>query len=249
MRHIFLFKRFFLLGRRQVLSHATAWLTAFGAVGGTLLVLALLIGYFEPANIASLRGLFFTGLFIGGYIFSSTIFNELHHPQRSSQYLTLPVSVTERVLVSWLITGILFPVVMFLTAMIVNLIVEITLNLTPFPGLFSQGSRATVSVYIVTQSIFLFGAAYFKKNHFLKTILSLFVLFIVFNSIIGLVGWALLSPFSSAGELGIDMQNVSPGLEPVFMDYIPTTAHILFNYLMLPFFLVVTWFSLKERQV
>ncbi len=250
---IFSFRRLYLLLRRQLLSNASAWLIAFGAVAGSLLVLSLLVAYFQPANLAALTGLYFTVMFIGGYIFTSNIFGELHHAQRSYQYLTLPVSTTERLFSAWIITAIVFPVIavlsMALIVLIANLVMNFTFDVTPFQSVFSKGSWTSVKVYMVTQSVFLLGAAYFRKNNFLKTVLALFVVSVIFQIVIVTTAYFVFSPFAEEGAFNIGPQHMSQQMENVFLTHVPATARVIFWYLTIPFFLIVTWFSLKERQV
>ncbi len=251
--NIFNIRRLYLLIRRQLLSNATALLIAFGAVAGSLLVISLFVAYFQPANLAGLTGLYFTVMFIGGYIFTSNIFAELHQSQRSYQYLTLPVSITERVLSAWILTAVVFPLIailsMALIVFIANLVMNFTFDMEPFQSVFSPLSWAAIKVYVVTQSVFLLGAAYFRKNNFLKTVLSLFVISMVIQAILALSAWAIFSPLSETGGIQIGPQHMSEQMERLFLNYIPSVARIIFWYLFAPFFLVVTWFSLKERQV
>ncbi len=236
------------------MSNAPVWLIAFGAVAGTLLLISLLVAYLKPENLPGLSGLYYTVMFIGGYVYTSSIFGELHHSQRSYQYLTLPVSTTERLLSSWLLTALLFPLfsvmLMALIVFIANLIMNFTFDVTPFQSVYSSSGWTAIKVYFVTQSVFLLGAAYFRKNNFLKTVLALFVVSVIIQVIIVVTAWILFSPEASSGEgLSLGPQNMSLELENLIMNYIPATARLVFWYLTVPFFLVVTWFSLKERQV
>ncbi len=245
-------KRLYFLIRRHILANGKSWLIAYGAVSGALLALTLFRGYFQPADIGGLTGLYFVVMFISGYIFTAGIYGELHQPQRSYQYLSLPVSTTERLLSAWLITALLFPVVALITmAMIVfigNLVMNLTLDITPFGGVFSAGVWSSVKVYVITQSMFLLGAAYFRGYNFLKTVLALFVISIFIQLIAGLTGWILFG-FQQGAHIEFGPQHMSQQMENLFFDTIPMVARIVFNYLFVPFFLITTYFSLKERQV
>lgn len=243
--------RLYFLIRRHILSNGKSWLIAYGAIAGALLVLTLFRGYFQPTDIGGLTGLYFVVMFIGGYIFTAGIFGELHQPQRSYQYLTLPVSTTERLLSAWLITAFLFPAVAILTmALIVfigNLVLNFTLDVTPFAGVFSSGSWSSLKVYWITQSMFLLGAAYFRGYNFLKTVLALFVISLALQIIAGVTGWIL---FGTPGtQVAFGPEQMSHQLEDFFLRIFPSVARIVFYFLFVPFFLITTWFSLKERQV
>ncbi len=247
-------KRLYLFVRRQVLSNSGSWLIAFGGIAGVLLVISLLVAHFQPQNLSGMTGLYFSVLFVGGYVFTAGIFNELHNPQKSYQFLTLPVSATERLLGGWLLTGIVFPVfgvlAMSLIVLLANLVMNFTLDVTPFQSVFSPQSFTALKVYVVTQSVFLLGAAYFRKNNFLKTILALFIISVVVQIVVATTAWALFSPFTDGGDgLNIGPEHLSPRMETFFTNYIPAIARVVFWYLTVPFFLITTWFSLKERQV
>jgi hypothetical protein len=251
--NFFTLKRLMLLLRRQVFSSGKSLLIAFAGVSGFLLILSLLVAYFNPAALSGLTSTYFTVMFIGGYIFTSNIFNEMHTPQKAYSYLTLPVSTTERLASAWILTGWLFPLVslllMSLIVLLANLIMNMTVDLAPFQGVFSAAGMKAVKVYIVTQSLFLLGAAYFRKNNFLKTLLALFLVSLAINIYMGLTGWLLFRDLMGEGGFNVEAQTLSPFWEHLFTKQFPAIFHFVFYYLTIPFFLVTTWFGIKERQV
>ncbi len=250
--NFFNLKRLYLLLRRQLISNSKSLLIAFGGVAGTLLVISLLVAYFEPQATAGLITGYIVVLFIGGYIFSSNIFNELHQYQKSYAFLTLPVSTTERLAGAWLLTGILYPVVAVLSigliVFLANLIMHLNFDLAPFRSIFSENHITALKVYVVTQSLFLLGAAYFRKNNFLKTLLAVFVFLSIINIYSSLLGWALFNNFFTDGIVS-DGQVMAPGMEKLFTKQIPAVAKFAFWYLTIPFFLISSWFAIKEREV
>lgn len=249
--NIFDLKRLFLLLRRQVFSNLKNLLIAFGGVSGFLLFITLLVAFFNPDALAGLSGLYFSVMFVGGYIFTSNIYAELHSIQRSYNYLTLPVSVTERLVSGWLITGVLFPIASLLTMTLIvllsNLIIHFAIDISPVQGVFSSNGMNAWKSYLITQSVFLLGAAYFRKNNFLKTILALFLIVFVLNVYTGLLGWALLG--FKDGFITLNEHTISSNLENIFTNLIPSIFTFIYHWLVIPFFLITTWFALKERQV
>jgi hypothetical protein len=246
------FSRLGLLLRRQILSNGRSLLIAFGGVAGFLLIVTLLVAYFDPSELNNLKSLYFSAMFIGGFIMTSNMYAELHQIQRSYSYLTLPVSVSERLLSGWIISGIIFPAVSLLViALIVllsNLIMALLVESAHFQSLFYEGSLQVIKIYMITQTVFLLGAVYFRKNNFLKTILALFLVMVVINLYIGLVGWTLFGSFTD-GNMMIDESSMAEPMETLFTVHFPAVSRFVFNWLFGPFFLVTTWFSLKERQV
>ncbi len=245
--------RLYLLTRRHIFSNTKGWLVAFGAVSGALLVISLLTAYFNPQNLPGLAPTYITIMFIGGYIFTSNIFSELHDTRKATHYLTVPVSTTERLLSAWLLTAVLFPILSMLLItliiLIANLLMNLTLNFEPFQQVFYNGGFRVFSSYLITQSIFLLGAAYFRKNNFLKTVLAMFVFSMVVMALTSAFGYLLLSSLSEGGGVTLEANSMTVQLESLFMERIPAAVRILYYFLSVPFFLVVSWFTLKERQV
>lgn len=248
--------RLWLLIRRQVITNGYGLLIAFGGIAGMLLLIAVLMVVFNPNAVHNLNGLFYSILFIGGFIYTSNAYSELQQVQRSYSYLTLPVSTTERLGSAWLLSGILLPLFAMLAMTGVLLLANGILALLPgysfghlsLQALFSGSSMNAVGVYVVTQPIFLLGAAAFRKHHFIKTLLALFVFMVILNAYTGLLGWAMFGGLEER-EIVMGAEQVPAHLERLFTQTIPLVAEVVFKYVMAPFFLVVTWFRIKERQV
>lgn len=249
----FSFNRLFLLGKRQVIGNLNGLLIAFGAMAGSLLAIALITGYSSPASLLNIGPLFYVVLFTVGYIFTSNIFAELHSPQKSFPFLTLPVSKLERLLNAWILTGIIFPILAMLVFALVLLLSYLILRIPIPAGAFSMiwSSKALyiVFIYFITQSIFLFGAVYFRKHNFLKTLLSLFIIQNVIGLMGAIVGYLLFGTLHFDGNEFVTNAALTPGLERFFTVTLVEIAKFTFYYLMVPFFLILTWFGIKERQV
>jgi len=249
----FSISRLFLLGKRQVLGNLSGLLIAFASFAGTLLVISLISGYSNPASLEKLAPLYYVVLFIGGYVFTSTIFAEMSTPQRSIPFLTLPVSKLERLVNAWLLTAILFPVLALLIyALIVflaHLILGVPLTATALSIVWSKSALNVVMIYVITQSVFLFGAIYFRKHNFIRTLLSLFVFQIVISIFMAFIVYLLFGKFQFSEEVLVQQSNLSPAMERFFTYTLVEIAKFGFYYLMVPFFLMLTWFGIKERQV
>lgn len=117
----------------------------------------------------------FTIFTYAGYAFSSIMFNELHTSATAPQFLTLPATAFEKLTAAWLVSYVAYTVVGVLALIILHWI-------TGHGGQMLTGTGLTdFYVYTVTQSIFLFGGVYFKKNNFLATVVALMVLFLGFS--------------------------------------------------------------------
>jgi hypothetical protein len=170
--------------QNDVRINAKGLLTAVGAAIGVFLVLDL-IGIAFGEMDSDRDTTFTTILVIGGYILSSVAFTDVHESKKATHYLTLPGSTLEkyvgRVLlttVGWTLAAIALYMVTTLLSAGIGMVIfgragEIFLPVTPL-------TWEAIGSYIVTQSIFVFGAVYFKKHHFVKTVLAAVVIAIAF---------------------------------------------------------------------
>lgn len=249
----FSFTRLFLLGKRQVLGNLNGLLIAFASFAGALLVISLFSGFANPSSLEKLSPLYYVVLFVGGFVFTSNIFAEMHSPQRSIPFLTLPVSKLERLGNAWLLTAIIFPVLALLgialIVLLAHLILGVPFTANTFSMVWSKSALNIVVIYIITQSIFLFGAIYFRKHNFIKTLLSIFVIQNVIGLFLVIIGYILFGTFRFDGNEIINSGSFSPGMEKFFTQTLVEVVKFGFFYLTIPFFLLLTWFGIKERQV
>lgn len=250
---IFDINRVKLLLSRQLRLNSSTILIGFGAVIGVISFI-LSIRVISESNALSMAG--FTGLalpifFVGGYIFTSTIFSELRTSHRGYLYLTLPASTLEKLVVAWFISSILYIIASIVAFYVINLLlilVGLQTNGAPIQlfNFFDIWMLKIYAVYIVTQSIFLLGAIYFRGVNFLKTLLALFVIGVAIALFSALL--TRLIVFPGFGNFQFS-NNMPDGIEGFIGDIFIPTVKILFWYIMAPFFLVVSYYRLKERQV
>lgn len=230
--------------QRQIALNTPPMLIAAGAVSGTLLIVSLLVAYYNGHELENLKGFYLTVFFVGGYIFTSNIFSELHTPQKSYFYLTLPVSTLEKTIGSWLLSSVAYTIVFQLVTGIIYMITRLAAGQGPtLTEFFNRDYFLAVGVYFVTQTIFFLGASYFRKYNFLKTLLALFLIQVAIGLYAGGLGWLLfrgepMNNNSFTGEFEFAVEHI-----------IPQVAKFLFWYVFAPFMLVVSYFSLKEREV
>ena len=169
-------QRLFLLLRRDFAHGYRAVLTAMAAVGGVLIVLSFLsmLGragqdFYTP---------FYVGLlFLGGFLFSSSAFKEMHQQGSGPFYLTLPGTTLEKLLSKLLVTSVGYAaaILVFMTG--ASALSEL-LNRAVFAAghtwfnPFSPANLKSAAVYLVLQSLFLLGSVWFRKVVFLKILLA-----------------------------------------------------------------------------
>jgi len=140
----------------------------FKAMMGTVTGEGFLPGWFGPL------------LFLGGLIFTSISFREMKSPQQRMEYLLVPVSPFEKYLSRLVLSGVGFVV---LTAVLMALYSVMLLALSmlmvkaPSP-IFNPLSHTVLiqaKTYLTIHAAFFLGAIYFRKNAFLKTVFTIFV--------------------------------------------------------------------------
>jgi hypothetical protein len=194
-----------------------------------------------------------------GFIATSQSFTALHKADRSYAYLTLPASHVEKTLEKLLLSTIVYVIAALVTYFLFSLV---AMGLTELIGgrsfpMFNPGERWVwdmVRGYVIVQSIFLFGGAYFRSKHFIKTVLAVTGLFLFLAAFASLTGWLFFGDVLRSMQQGTfeathhftvaqieRMQNVLFAIRDV--------AEFLFKWIMAPFFWVLTWLRLREAEV
>lgn len=241
-----------LLIRQLRMSSQALWI-GFAAVAGLvtfILSMTVIFGH-EPLSFNAFFGVIMPYFFAGGYVFTSTVFSELRTSHRGYLYLTLPASSLEKLTVSWLISSVLYVIASIAVLFIVNLLlIVVSTGLSgchvPVFNLFDPRILKIFAIYLVTQPIFLLGAIYFRRVNFLKTLLALFVVGIVIAVYSSFMARLIVFHNFHSFNVGPDLpENCKNFFENIFAPVVTN----LFWYAMGPFFLIVTYFRLKERQV
>lgn len=231
--------------KRQLYMNISSMWIAVAAIVGVLLVISGIVAYSNPQAVNNLMPLYLVVLFLGGYIFTSSIFNEMHNPQKGYAFLTLPASTAEKLVGAWLIVA---PVYL-ITALAGVIILAFASSLVAgqpisLPNLSNWNFIRTVGSFFVVQTFFFVGATAFRGNNFLKTLLALFILAVIFVGYTASLGYALFGNSGPAFTVE-DSKNLENSFSFVTRSLLP----FLFWFVLPLFLLVVSFFKLKERQV
>ena len=186
---------------------------------------------------------------VGGAIITTSIFSELNKPDTGYQLMILPVSNLEKFTSAWLISLPIFALAgifgIYLGIGLINLSTVFGLTLS---GSFFQPDQVLelVQAYFVIHPIAILGAATFKKNALIKTVIGMNV----FSFIIAIVSVSLFWLSEKIGLISsthTSGNNVSFNISPVgnpdgMLTYIAFYAVMLFLW-------VVAYFKLKERTL
>ena len=205
-------------------------------------------------------------LYVSGFIFAARTFKIFNFTPSGMHYLLIPATHLEKV-ISAILLSTFYYFAMILATYIVGTILGTTIGNLFFETnnpiqfeLFQSNSNSwvvgqeiynfgptllnTFITFAGIQSVFMLGSIYFKGNAIGKTILVIFAI----SLILGLIEIFLLKVTFGTYHLEGQMmrltipsgQNLFPGLE---------IAGTIFKYALIPFFWVVTYFRLTEKEV
>lgn len=220
----------------------------------TLVVLMILLAMIssDPSAPSSVSvGWIFFILFILGPLMASRSFREMHDKNRNEAYLLLPASAFEKMLSRLLLVTVAYTIYAFLLVYVASIIYAvisllISGRLAPLPSLSGIEWHEYFRHLLVIQSVFFLGAAWFRKNHFIKTLLTAAVTcigFFIVTLVIGRIGLGGLSMQNFhfiTGDLPLNERALG-----VLYNIIRFTFYIVLP----PFCWWLAWLRIKEMQV
>lgn len=228
-------------------------------VSATLAALMLVHGLFTAAFRQSPDNVFpawgFGMLLIWGAIAASKSFSDLHDKTQNDAFLLLPASTLEKVASRLLLVTVglgLYIIVFTNVVSWINALLGFVMfgrRDLLFP-IFVADFRL-LAFFIVNQSVFFLGAAWFRKNQFVKTVFTLTVvsigLVIFAGLVLSLFFPEIRDPFAT-DMLEVDFGAFYAAYEPHFRFLL---SFLVFTYFaVLPVFCwVVAWMRVKETQV
>ncbi|HSV89068.1 MAG TPA: hypothetical protein VLH61_10540 [Bacteroidales bacterium] len=248
----FSFYRIWLLIKRNATMNMKTWIIGIGALNGLVIIVSLLqphdAGVTQQINEIAYAWLIY--IFIGGYIITSKTYNELHTPASGQFFLTLPATNGEKLLAHWFLTSVLFLLVanialftgLFFSSMLAAIIYGSQIDLF---NPFSTANIRLMGFYMVSQSPFLLGAIYFRKNNFLKTLLCVFAVVMLISIWTAFTVWL----FFDVTDFTMFIDTVNQGFDGLNINLLPTAAKVIYWGVVTPFFLTVSYFALKEREI
>lgn len=142
------------------------------------------------------RAFFISTLFAWGTVATSVCFSDLHGRRTNTAFLTLPASALEKTLSRLLIHTVGLVAYLLVLTTVLSWVLEgiNTLWIGERRGFFSpldELAWTLVPHYLVAQSVFFLGAAWFRKMHFVKTVGAVIAIVMCLAVFAVLVGWLL----------------------------------------------------------
>lgn len=219
---------------------------------------------------------YFVGLFVIGCIFASLLFADLSDKPKGISYLSVPASHLEKLLCNLLFGVIVFFIVYLVIFYLITMPMLALSNAVkaakwksnglnyPFSkeeliNVFSFGkSRGEDFFYYLhlaffaVQSAFILGSVYFTRFSFIKTIISLLVVWLLLFLFVAKV----LNPLMPDGNYfnGITSWSLGHGEESGYKivmlpAWVDSTLLFLFKFTLAPLFWITTYFRLKEKEI
>ncbi|MEL6923296.1 MAG: hypothetical protein AAFO94_04545 [Bacteroidota bacterium] len=192
-------------------------------------------------------------ILLGGFIYASVTFNELHTKDQRHVFLSLPASAFEKLLSKLLLSTLGFALVMTLSYWLYTLVINavadgwLGIELQDFTP-FEKEMWLAIKLFLVLQSVFLLGSVYFDNYAFMKTVGTLLVVALV----LALITYLLANVFLAKHFEGWSFRprNVVPSeaLRSFMEGPFTKVIKFIFWYLLAPFLWVVAYFKLKERE-
>jgi hypothetical protein len=255
---IFSWKRFLGVCKINLAEHRKGLIIALSIILGIHFIIYLTSAFTGPAE--EIHSIFFiNALFVAGLIATSLVFRDFYAKDRGYFSLLLPASSFEKYLSKFIITTagyVVGGVVVYFVYSCVAMGVTFALFggsygiFNPFTGTLWK----LIGGYLVAHSIFFFGAVFFRNAAYVKTLLSLIVLAIVFSIFASLVTaltavtWVDdILPFAMNGFQKFKLPNT--GSLFTFFEVMRVVTRIFFCFLMPPALWVIGFLRFKEIEV
>ncbi len=207
--NFFNFNRFVLQLKRDVAIYYKIALILYSIIVLPFLI-KLFLGMFSfkvlPMDMEFQKSIFFKVLPLVVFIFSAFSFRDFRSDLSAQFYLMLPVSHFEKFLSMWVIVFVLNPIATVIAFYVIDVVfVVFTWIFTKYFAIFNifhifqAGSieftllKATFIKYLAFMTIFFAGAASFKKDAWLKTLLVSFVISFALVIVLSLTVFAYIS--------------------------------------------------------
>ncbi len=257
MNNQFSIRRLGYLGRNYFINNWRSLVIAAGVISGVTFIMTVFEAWVSSKTDMEYGSMLIGSMVIWGIINASMAFHTLHDKNHNEAYLLLPASALEKVSVKILFSSLVLPlgimVLIGLTSILSEGVTAVIFRtgfhpLNPFRPVFFQVWGYTV----IAQSLFILGAAWFRKAHFIKTVLAL---------IIGAIGLALVSGilfrivfasyfegFFTPIEVNFDMESLMAQHYPGLMNFLKYAWRIVFYLVLAPFCWFTAWLRVKETQ-
>jgi len=280
MNQVFDFTRFRLLVTRHWMENRQRYLLSLGAIAGLLILWFVFVFLMEKGSSAPREdfqfGTYYFALFISGSLFASSLFAPLSSKGKGINYLSIPASHLEKLLVAILYGFVIFFICFTLVFYAVDLLMLQIMNPIaagnfkpydpdnvfkpePLVNVFTleekpvDGTPVVVYLlmsYFAVQSAFMAGSVFFKKFSFIKTVLAALVIGFAYWLVMYIILLSLLPDGGFRNELtGFWVRTEDDMAVVKVPHWMITACKVFFVYCIPPFLWLASWHRLKEKEI
>ena len=192
--------RIWYLLKRDFHSKWKEYAISLGAAFGVFLVIMVITSKFEILDYSVHYGWLSIILFIFGFIFTSSAFKDAHKKLLNHDWLMLPASTLEKFLEKLILYAVIIPAVTIVLYWVFNFLALLVIRMFfgEYYPVFNIADPAVWKMYghfILVSSVFVIGAAWFKKNNFIKTIVALVIISFIISILSSLIGWIVFNDY------------------------------------------------------
>lgn len=264
MQNTFSFSRLWLLIKKQWFDNARLYLLSVMALVGILIITFTIWWLVNKQdhyfNENSTYAIFFVTLFIAGLIFSSTTFNMLGDKPKGIYWLSVPATPLEKLGTGFFYSFIVFPTVYITSFWLIKHFTFFMVELNPANVIertrpdnvfIKQVAPNLFYCFFALQALFMLGSVYFERAAFIKTILIIFfigLLFVLYTQFIAHNFFPQNFGFRGAETFRV-YENDQPPRIYQLPGWFVTVLMPLTKFIWAPVLLAATYFRLKEKEI
>jgi hypothetical protein len=240
--------------RNKSIGEYRIWLIASAVTAGAMLVGSMYAVPSQALDPPYYQVAYFAALVLLGTIQTSQSFRELHDKNQNTSFLLLPASALEKALAPLLTTTVMLIVYLLVFTTAVSAAIE-GVNWLLYGRtneLFNPTDPevwAGIPGYLVVQSWFFLGAAWFRRAHYLKTLLAIMAGGLVLAAL-GFL-FALVAGFVTVSSSGLEVQASIDSWMPRYSSskLLRISAATLWFVVQPLFCWWLAWLRIRETQV
>ena len=251
-------RRLGLLLRNDLIGGYRGFLLRAAAVAGVIVVIEIVAALVSNAPKEQAQfWWFYVFLFGWGIVMASGALTELHDRTRNEAYLLLPASALEKVLVRFVLVTLGFYVFFIVFSTVLALVTQTVdvlvlgrqMRWFPRPG---EGLQwVFFGNFVVAQSVFFLGAAWFRKAHIFKTALAVAVIYFGLLAFAYIVAYLLVPQFRDGWGLSFREYELAAVYDayPTLIDGAVRVLEVAYFAGLPALSCFVAWLRVRETQV
>lgn len=249
--------RFFKLIKRDLIVYKKPLGLVIGGAIVLLFLICSMVYFTDENNARDLNGDFWmvwVTIFTlgGGYLFTSSVFWEFRNPDSRLGFLTTPASNFEKMFSRWIYSFILYPLAVFAVTYVVYLFCKLFYPDVSWNGEdFRQYFKPLAHIHVIGHGLLFMFSICFNRYTAPKAAIVSFLGFLAFSLCMGGLFYLVFHELFDNPFQANERVNIEPGEDFKFFIENDIGPFLHKMVLIVPsiFFLVVSYFKMKEKEV